>query len=187
MSVVTMYSARDIGSRVTGIVDSAGGWVGDPLMRKSIFAMSSLLFFCTGWVFGQQSAWNGTGWKTLSSFDRAVFVMGFNKGHVAGMRDGVREVIEAVTSVRPASLWTLQEKQKLAEKTKQLDQKFVANSDFTIGQIEATVSTFYEDYRNMPVCLDDAVLFSTASLRGKAPAEEELIAARRDGSEIGCK
>jgi hypothetical protein len=52
--------------------------------------------------------------------------------------------------------------------------------------LEATVSTFYADYRNMPVCFDEAILFSAASLAGKAATEQELGAARKRGAEHGC-
>lgn len=56
-----------------------------------------------------------------------------------------------------------------------------------MGQLEATVSTFYGDYRNMPVCLDDAVRLSTKSLEGNVPAEQELNAVRNKGAESGCR
>lgn len=131
--------------------------------------------------------WNGTSWKTLNRFERALYVAGFNKGHAAGMSDGMKRVLEVVTAARPASSWTPEERQKLEERAKQMDQKSAANSDLTMGQVEATVSTFYDDYRNMSVCWDDAIRFSTLSLKGIAPTQKELNAARKAGAESGCK
>lgn len=156
-------------------------------MRKPIVATSFVLLFCTGWPFGQQSAWNGTDWKTLNRSNRTLFVMGFNRGYVAGMRDGLKEAAELFMAAKPASSWTPEERQKLKEKAEQIDQKSAAKQIATIQQIEAAVSAFYEDYKNTNVCWGDAVLLSTATLHGNAPAEQELFAARASGTESGCK
>jgi hypothetical protein len=59
-------------------------------MRKPIVATSCLLLFCAGWIFGQQNAWNGTHWKTLNLFERTLYLIGFDRGHAAGMRDGMK-------------------------------------------------------------------------------------------------
>lgn len=155
-------------------------------MRKPIIATSCLLLFCAGWVFGQQSAWNGTAWKTLNLSERAAFVMGFDRGRAAGKRDGMKEILEVIVAARPVASWTSEERQKLKEKAEQIDQKSAANSEVTMRQLEATVSAFYGDYRNMPVCWGDAILLSTESLKGKSPTEQELTAARKSGAESGC-
>lgn len=157
-------------------------------MRKAFVATSCLLLVCcAGWVFGQQNAWNGTRWKTLSPFERAVFVMGFNRGHAAGMRDGMKAVLDVLLAARPATSWTPKERQALEEKADQLDQKSAGKQDVTIQQLESAVSSFYEDHKNTNVCWDDAVLLSTASLQGNAPTEQELAAARKSGAESGCE
>jgi hypothetical protein len=156
-------------------------------MRKPIVATGFVLLFCTGWAFGQQSVWNGTDWKTLNSSDRTIFVLGFNRGHAAGMRDGLKEAAELFMAAKPVSSWTPEERQKLKEKAEQIDEKSAAKQTVTIQQIEAAVSAFYEDYKNTNVCWGDAVLFSTASLHGNAPTEQELLAARTSGTESGCK
>ncbi len=54
-------------------------------------------------------------------------------------------------------------------------------------QVEAAVSNFYGNNENTNVCWGDAVLLSTALLRGNAPTEQELAAARKSGAESGCK
>ena len=156
-------------------------------MRRLIVVVGSLAVFGAGWCFGQQSAWNGPRWKTLSLFERSLYVMGFNRGHAAGMREGFDQFGEVILAARPASSWTPEEKKKVTEKAEQIDQESAAKSDYTMGQLEATVSTFYHDYRNMAVCWDDAVRFSTLSLKGNAPAEKQLNAARKKGAESGCK
>lgn len=158
-------------------------------MRKQIIvAESCLLLFCAAWAFGQQGAWNGTDWKTLNVSERTAFVMGFNKGHAAGMRDGIKEILEVIVAARPGASWTPKERQILEEKAKQIDQKSVAaKQDVTMRQIEAAVSTFYENRKNTNVCWGDAVTLSTALLRGNTPTEQELAAARKSGAESGCE
>jgi hypothetical protein len=159
-------------------------------MRKLIVVLSCLLFFCGGWCFGQQDSMtlNRTGWKSYDRLERLLFVTGFNKGHAAGMTEGFAEMLEAIMAVKPASSWTPAEKEKLNEKGEQLDRKADASySGITVGQIEATVSTFYDDYRNMPVCWGDATRFCLSALKGNAPTEKELSAARKAGAESGCK
>ena len=156
-------------------------------IRRLLVAPGCLLVFWGGWCFGQQNVLNGTLWKNLNLFERTLYVTGFNQGHAAGMRDGIKETLEAIKAVKPPSSWTLEERRELAGKADQIDQKSAANSDFTRGQLEATVSTFYGDYRNTPVCLDDAVWLSTLSLKGSAPTEKELNAARKNGAQSGCK
>ncbi len=155
-------------------------------MRKVIVAVSCLLVFCSRMAFGQRSGFSGANWKNLSLSERAVYVKGFNAGYVAGMDKGVKKTLEVIGAVKPPSSWTPEERRKLAERAEQIDQKS-GHSDFTIGQLEATVTAFYDDYRNMPVCWDDAVRFSTLSLQGNAPTEEELNTARKKGAESGCK
>jgi hypothetical protein len=113
--------------------------------------------------------------------------MGFNRGHAAGMSDGFEEILGAIMAARPASSWTPEEIKIMKEKAEQIERKSAANSGLTMGQLEATVSTFYDDYRNTPVCWDDATRFSTLSLKGNAPTEKELNAVRKKGAESGCK
>jgi hypothetical protein len=157
-------------------------------MRKAIVVLSGLLLFWGGWCFGQDSpARNGTGWKNFDRVGRLLYVEGFDKGHAAGMSDGFEEVLEMLTAAKLPSSWTPEERKKLADKASQIDQKAAAYSAFTIGQIEATVSTFYEDYRNAPVCWNHAISFSTSSLKGGASTDQELDAARKADAERGCK
>jgi hypothetical protein len=56
----------------------------------------------------------------------------------------------------------------------------------TVGKIEETISTFYDDYRNAPVCWNEAVQFSIWSLSGNPPSDDEVSSARKSGAESGC-
>jgi hypothetical protein len=56
----------------------------------------------------------------------------------------------------------------------------------TVGELEGALDTFYNDYRNTPVCLNEAILFATASLAGNAATDPELETARKKGAEGGC-
>ena len=56
-----------------------------------------------------------------------------------------------------------------------------------MGEFEGALDTFYSDYRNTPVCLNEAILFSIASLAGNPATNQELTAARKAGAESGCK
>jgi hypothetical protein len=156
-------------------------------MRQQIIAAGCLSLFCTGWALGQQSAWNGARWKTLNTFEGTLYVAGFNRGHAAGMREGFKEFSEVIVAARPASSWTAEERKKIMEKAEQIDRQSAVPVGVTMGQLQATVFTFYDDYRNMPVCWDDATRFSSLSLDGNAPTEEELNTARKSGAEGGCK
>jgi hypothetical protein len=56
-----------------------------------------------------------------------------------------------------------------------------------MGELERTLDTFYSDYRNAPVCLDEAILFSIASLAGNAASDQELGDTRNKDAKSGCK
>jgi hypothetical protein len=48
------------------------------------------------------------------------------------------------------------------------------------------MDAFYNDYRNAPVCWDDALVFSVESLNDDAPTEQELDATRAANAKTGC-
>jgi hypothetical protein len=56
-----------------------------------------------------------------------------------------------------------------------------------MNAIETTMTSFYADYRNAPVCWADALQFSVWSLTGNAATDRELDSARKIGAETGCK
>ena len=109
-------------------------------MRKLILVVACLSLFLAGWCFGQENVLNGTLWKSLTSVEKLLFVTGFDKGRTVGMNEGINKALDVVVAVKPS--WTAEEKRKLVEKAKQIDQKSNANSDVTRSQLLTTVSTF---------------------------------------------
>jgi hypothetical protein len=122
----------------------------------------------------------------MTLFERTCYVTGFNRGHAVGMREAMQETLDLIMAIKPPSSWTPEEKNKLLERAKQIDQKSAVPSGLTMGQLEATVSAFYDDYRNAPVCWDEATRLSSLSLKGNTPTEEALNAARKAGAQSGC-
>ena len=109
-------------------------------------------------------------------------------GHVAGMRDGMQNLFNVIREVIPAFPYTPEDRRKIIERADQIRQKSAAgNSRSSVGQIESTISTFYDDNRNMAVCWDVATWLSTVSLEGNPTPEQALNVARKTGAERGCK
>jgi hypothetical protein len=159
-------------------------------MKKITIVAGCLLIFCAGWTSGQQSvaASNGPLWKTLSLSARTSYVKGFSDGHAVGMGYGMRDLFNVIREVMPEFPRTPKERREVIEKADQINQKSAAeNSRFTVSQIEATVSTFYDDDRNVAVCWGDATWLSTLSLEGNHLTEQALDAARNKGAKSGCK
>lgn len=98
------------------------------------------------------------------------------------------ELFDVIREVMPEFPRTPEERREVIEKADQIGQKSAAeNSRSTVSQIEATVSTFYDDHQNMPVCWDDATWISTLSAEGNHLTEQALDAARNKGAKSGCK
>jgi hypothetical protein len=101
---------------------------------------------------------------------------------------GMRDLFNVIREVMPEFPRTPKERREVIEKADQINQKSAAeNSRFTVSQIEATVSTFYDDDRNVAVCWGDATWLSTLSLEGNHLTEQALDAARNKGAKSGCK
>jgi len=168
-------------------------------MKKLIVVGSCLLLFCAGWVFGQNKVLilNGTNWKVFPDSQRIMYVYGFQQGYHQGVPDGMgldsRWTIKllAKTHCNCTPMPTqLSEAEIVTEMNAEAEDKkypFYGHSETTLNQFVETMSIFYNDYRNTPVCWDKALRFSAASLAGRAPTEEELDAARKADAESGCK
>lgn len=156
-------------------------------MRKAVLGTVGFLLFCVGWAFGQQSVFNGTGWKNANLDQRVFYIRGFTEGHYSGMIDGSRVILEAVKTAIPSSAWTQKEKIAFLKKLSETDHNSAAQPHFSVRQIESTTSTFYDDYRNVPVCWYHAVQFSVSSLEGNAPSETDLDRTRKSDAESGCR
>jgi hypothetical protein len=156
-------------------------------MRK-LFA-SCLVFFCAGWCFGEinQTGVNGTTWKTLSPTEHKFYLSGFVQGYALGAAHAGSMALnrfapEKVLTLPPAEKSDYDKTLAWAPRVMRILQQSIAKSG-----LETAVSTFYGDYRNMPVCFEDAILFSAASLAGSTPTDKELNAARKQGAEGGCR
>lgn len=158
------------------------------MRRRIVIALCYGLIFLWGWAFGQTNAGgnNGTLWKSLTAFEKSLYALGFSRGYEQGFEEAGAMAIMKVQSQLPLPAYTPEEKKKFSEiAVKARDHAFIGRA--TIGQLTATLDTFYADYRNMPVCWNEAVLLSSASLEGHAQTEKTLEAARRGGAESGCK
>lgn len=144
------------------------------------------LTFCAGWVFGQRTL-DASNWGELGRTDglgRLMYVKGYIQGYADG--DSAMEKITVVlTKNIPLDSST---KQLVSPQMRRLSDVvgFGKNQDVTVGKIDNAVSSFYSDYRNAPVCWNQALQFSIWSLNGNAPTDQELDAARKSGAESGC-
>ncbi len=159
------------------------------MMRKGItVAVCCGLVFLGGWAFGQadRGRYGGARWKPLTTYEKSLYAFGFSRGYEQGFEEAGSVAIVNIQSQRSLPVPTPEQKKKFSELAAQArDHSFIGRA--IVGQLIATVDTFYGDYRNMPVCWNDAVLLSSVSLEGRAPTEESLEAARKRGAESGCK
>jgi hypothetical protein len=162
--------------------------MGDSIMNKIIVAgCFCVLIFCSGWVFGQRTL-DASNWGELGKIDnlaRTTYV----KGYLAGYSDG-ESTMEKIASVLMKDNPRDDAKKKLvAPQAARVSQVigFGINQDMTIGKIMDAMSSFYSDYRNAPVCWNQALQFAVWSLNGDSPSEQELSEARKRGAESGCK
>ena len=157
-------------------------------MWKLIVVASSLAAFGAGWCVGQAQHGNdGNSWHVLPPVAHTYYVKGFSDGYgLALLHGGVLAVAknapETVSSMKPAEMKDYQETLRWAKSIVPFQ---LHGSPKSVGELQGALDTFYSDYRNTPVCLDEAILFSLASLAGNAAADQELDAARKN--ESGCK
>jgi hypothetical protein len=154
-----------------------------------VIASLCLVFFCVGWCFGQGKTAThlpgGSDWKSLSSAERKLYLSGWVLGYRLGT---LHAGVLATSNLAPEKVNALTPAQK-----KDYDESLGWAHRVTpillhgASGLEATVSTFYGDYRNTTVCLDEAILFSAATLAGNAASDQELGAARKQGAASGCK
>jgi hypothetical protein len=159
-------------------------------MRKLIIAASGLVVFCTGWCVGQVHHGNdGNSWHKLPPVAHTFYVLGFSHGYAsailhAGALAIAKNAPESVSSMTPAGKKDYDETLQWARRIAPFE---LHGATRTVGELEGALDTFYNDYRNTPVCLDEAILFSIASLAGNAAPDRELVAARKNGAEGGCE
>jgi hypothetical protein len=157
-------------------------------MKKLVGVTCGLLVFSAGWCMGGAQADKhfpgGTGWKSLTPTERDLYVAGFLHGYATAIVHA-GALADAKESHQNTSSMPADEKSELAMAKKVLP--LFLREDPTASQLDPTITTLYGDYRNMPVCFDDAILLSAASLAGNAATDQEVDAARKRGAEKGCK
>jgi hypothetical protein len=156
--------------------------------KRITVAVCGGLVFLVGWAFaqGDRGGYDGARWKPLTTYEKSVYALGFSRGYEQGFEEAAGIAFVNMQSHRSLPVPTPEQKKKFFELAAQArDHAFVGKA--TVGQLIATVDTFYGDYRNMPVCWNNAVLLSSVSLEGRAPTEESLQAARKSGAESGCQ
>jgi hypothetical protein len=152
-------------------------------MRKLL--VLCLLFFSIEWAFGQQKMnGDGTSWK-VSDAMQVGYISGYIQGYKTGTLDAAALVYAKTPSTMP-SLSPEHRKEMLDRAAKAKVRLEAFDSNGTLGQLATTMDTFYSDFRNTPVCWQDALLFSNASLAGYAPTEQELEMVRKADAKNGC-
>ena len=173
-------------------------------MRKRIaVVVCGWLIFVAGWAIGENKVLvlNGTNWKAFPTSEKIMYTYGFSQGYRQGGLDGISMATRWL--VRLVGKWhctfegklsrestSLSEEEIRAEMNAQVQSEkypFYGDAHTTVTQYVDTMSVFYSDYRNAPVCWDNALRLSSASLAGRAPTEEELEATRKADALTGCK
>jgi hypothetical protein len=158
-------------------------------MKKTLALFSCLLLFGVGWVFGQQSEnarqlkENGQTWQAMSLEERVFYVNGFWEGYSSGLTDGY---IAAKFPPRKGELDPFED----------LKQPGLVNSrgrisalnapSHTAGEVINTMSVFYQDFRNLPVCWAVALKYSVESLSGHPPPDHDLAVIRAADAQVSC-
>lgn len=169
-------------------------------MRKIIVVAGCLLLFYAGRTFGENKVLvlNGTNWKAFPASEKIMYTYGFSQGYRQGTLDGENMASRWVG--RLVRKWHCTEGPSLSEEeirnlvNAEMDAQvqaqkypFYGDARTTLSQYVDTMSVFYSDYRNAPVCWGNALRFSSASLAGRAPTEQELDAARKADAQSGCR
>lgn len=145
-----------------------------------------ILFAC-GLASAQKALSDSSAWTEIgktNSFARTTYL----KGYLDGYDDGVEAMtqIDVVQNNPPPSSMA---KSIAAPVSRHVDEMTGSgrNSAVTLGQIEDAMSTFYNDYRNAPVCWRDALQFAVWSLNANPATEGDLDLARKRGAESHCQ
>ena len=155
-------------------------------MKKTVIVGGSLLLFCAGWVFGQNAAgpkYDGSAWNNLRNMDVLAQTL-YTSGYVDGYRRGSIADWVIHGSGKPAPL----DNSKITRLKIESDDLngLGKNRRVTVAEVQEAMDAFYNDYRNAPVCWDDALVVSVESLNDDAPTEQELDATRKANAKTGC-
>jgi hypothetical protein len=137
------------------------------------------------WAFAQQEL-DASRWREMGKADELAVMM-YVRGYTQGYADGdsaMEKVAKVLTKGAPIDSET---KKLLMPQMRHIVESQGFGHDITVGKVKDTMSTFYADHRNAPVCWNDALQFSLWSLNGDAVTQQELDSARKRGAENGCK
>ncbi len=156
------------------------------MKKKLIVAVCCALTFFVGWAFRQHPL-NSSSWSDLGNTDSLARLM-YIKGYTEGYRDGHTIMVmmeEAKAKNTPPHTSTTQ---FLALATLRANDVAGLGSGhgITMKTIQDTISLFYSDYRNAPVCWNQALQFSLWSMNGHAATDQALDDARKSSAESGC-
>jgi hypothetical protein len=159
---------------------------------KGLFALiACVLIFGTGWALGQQTSnflANGSEWKAISLDGQIGYARGYNVGYTAGLLDGrALTLVPSPPEENPWKRWSGLDFRLLYPNARAHLAAVDALADRApYVQLVNTISDMYRDFRNAPVCWNNAVVFSEESLAGYPPAESQLAEARTIGAR-GCQ
>jgi hypothetical protein len=165
------------------------------MKKRIIIAACGAVIFFVGWAFGQAPSFDAAHWTQLGKADdyaRLMYLKGYLRGYSDG--DGAMERIAMMFVKKdqlnsmdaPTKKIVLAQTQRVGEIVGLPVRALQLDTGPTVGKIEETISTFYDDYRNAPVCWNEAVQFSIWSLSGNPPSDDEVSSARKSGAESGC-
>ncbi len=151
------------------------------MRRKLVVAACWVLFFAAGWMSASKAQSRMSPaevWRTMPYAERFAYVSGFFSGYAWGLIDEMNDVSAQVA----AGKRTPEQKEILKFMYSVRRHKPDAAS---WAEVIDAVSTFYSDYRNLPVCSDNAVRFATSAMLGNAAIEQELQRVRKADAQ-GC-
>jgi hypothetical protein len=128
--------------------------------------------------------------KILAAIKREERKLEKQLGKLRHQLNGIRAAAKALGDSTNRALypprWTLRENPS-SQPGRDLARKYKTAQNFRNWWLRISGTHIYSDYRNTPVCLDEAILFSVASLAGNAATDQELQAARKKGAVSSCK
>jgi hypothetical protein len=162
------------------------------MQRGNVIALCCALVFLAGWTVGNardaQHLAGGSTWNNSTKTMQDMYVAGFRNGYIVGARDAsAGTMVQYSVKLPPMSPAQRKDMDEGAAEWRRIASTILSPQGPGVEVIVSTVSTFYSDHRNSPICEDRAILFSLASLAGNAATEQELGAARKAGADTGCK
>ena len=150
------------------------------MFRKLVFALYACAFFAGGWLAGfAQSEYqhNAATWKTLTTFEKALYVNGFHQGYSSGADAEELLADSRVPGPKRAMVETMDRDLRGDGPNKRVK----------VGDLANAVSTFYGDYRNASVCWNQALTLSAIATNGDTVTDEMLNNLRASSAKSGCK